>query len=110
MAHGVGLVSDSDSEIIAQVRGQRTDSGCLAQSQFRRPLTLSCGTEILCSPPKDSHSEHVHGIDFPARIKAFMAMSATAYSLVALSGGAVYAVRDPFGNIIHEPSPSPLLT
>ncbi|EDQ84815.1 uncharacterized protein MONBRDRAFT_29823 [Monosiga brevicollis MX1] len=71
MQHGVGLSSDSDSEIIAQ---------------------------ILCSPPAGPHSEHVHGIDFASRLKSFMQMAATAYSLVALCDTSVYAVRDPFGN------------
>jgi amidophosphoribosyltransferase len=71
LGHGVGLLSDSDSEIIAQ---------------------------MLCAPPPPPSSEHLHGIDFVARIKAFMSLSTLAYSLACMCNGAVYAVRDPFGN------------
>eukprot|EP00043_Microstomoeca_roanoka_P029091 m.20823 g.20823 ORF g.20823 m.20823 type:complete len:528 (+) comp8966_c0_seq3:151-1734(+) len=71
MQHGVGMVTDSDSETIAQV---------------------------LCAPPPPPSTEHVHGMDVVARLKSFMTLSKLAYSLVVMAEGAVYAVRDPFGN------------
>lgn len=53
MLHGVGMVSSSDSELIAQ---------------------------ILCAPPPPPSTEHVHGLDIAARLRSLMSMSLTSYS------------------------------
>lgn len=71
MSHGVGMVSTTDSEIIAQV---------------------------LCAPAPAPSTEHIHGLDLTARLRAFMAMAKTSYSLAVMTQTAIYAVRDPFGN------------
>eukprot|EP01147_Barroeca_monosierra_P010514 gene10514-2642_t len=72
MQHGVGMVSETDSEIIAQ---------------------------ILCAPPPPPSTEHVHGMDMTARLKSFVMLSKLAYSLVVMTNNSVYAVRDPFGKV-----------
>ena len=68
MSRGVGLSSQSDSELILQL------------------LTIRPDPEADGKP------------DWPARIRYFMSQSLTSYSLVIMVGEEVYAVRDPFGN------------
>lgn len=68
MKSGVGLSTQTDSELITQ---------CLSMS------------------PPDGEP---NGADWPARIRGFMKMSETAYSMVVMNGTTVYAVRDPVGN------------
>ncbi|MFN3200442.1 MAG: amidophosphoribosyltransferase [Bradymonadia bacterium] len=67
LERGVGLTSSSDSEVI---------------------------TQMLAVPPAGGEP---HGPDWVARIKAFMARTAGAYSLVVLTRDGVYGVRDPLG-------------
>jgi glutamine phosphoribosylpyrophosphate amidotransferase len=52
---------------------------------------------MLCAPPPPPSAEHMHGIDFAARLKSFMSLSTLAYSLVCMCNGVLFAVRDPFG-------------
>ena len=68
MSRGVGLTSQSDSELILQL--------------------------LTVKPDKEEGSKP----DWPARICHFMSLSQTSYSFVIMVGEEVYAVRDPFGN------------
>jgi amidophosphoribosyltransferase len=68
MKGGVGLSTKTDSELITQ---------CLSMA------------------PVEGEP---NGADWPARIRGFMKMSETAYSMVIMTGTSVYAVRDPVGN------------
>uniref|UniRef100_T1IGS5 Amidophosphoribosyltransferase n=2 Tax=Strigamia maritima TaxID=126957 RepID=T1IGS5_STRMM len=65
---GVGLSTQSDSELI---------------------------TQLISLPPPDGEK---NGADWTARIKNFMRMTPTAYSLVLLHGDRIFGVRDPYGN------------
>lgn len=67
LERGVGLMSSSDTELIAQ---------------------------MLAAPPPGGDAD---GADWEARIKSFMAQAEGAYSLVVLTREALYAVRDPLG-------------
>lgn len=67
LERGVGLMSSSDTEIIAQ---------------------------MLSQPPPGGEPD---GPDWGGRIGAFMAEAEGAYSLVILTRDAIYAVRDPLG-------------
>lgn len=65
---GVGLSTDSDSELI---------------------------TQALCLiPPKGE----INGPDWPARIKHLMQLSPLSYSIVIMLKDRIYAVRDAYGN------------
>ena len=68
LKNGVGLSTETDSELI---------------------------TQCLSMPPVDGEP---NGANWPARIRGFMDMSETAYSMVVMTGSTVYAVRDPIGN------------
>ena len=68
MKSGVGLSTQTDSELITQ---------CLSMA------------------PVEGEP---NGADWLARIRGFMRMSETAYSMVIMTGTTVYAVRDPVGN------------
>uniref|UniRef100_A0A1B0BY69 Amidophosphoribosyltransferase n=1 Tax=Glossina palpalis gambiensis TaxID=67801 RepID=A0A1B0BY69_9MUSC len=75
LGRGVGLVTDTDSELIAQ---------------------------SLCRPPeKEDGREEVpelNGPDWPARIRRFMKLAPLSYSLVIMIKDKIYAVRDVYGN------------
>ncbi|KAG1710432.1 Amidophosphoribosyltransferase [Nymphon striatum] len=68
MERGVGLSTQTDSEVLTQL------------------LTLS--------PPEGEPN----GPNWPARIENFMKIARISYSLLILHGDTVYAIRDPFGN------------
>ncbi|XP_074651938.1 amidophosphoribosyltransferase-like [Tubulanus polymorphus] len=68
LAHGVGLSTGTDSELLTQL------------------LSLSPD----CGEP--------NGVDWPARIRGVMNETPTAYSLVVMHDETIYAVRDPYGN------------
>jgi hypothetical protein len=86
MQHGVGLTSMSDSEVIMQ---------------------------FLCAPAPPPSSEHIHGADWPARIRSFMGLAATSYSLAFMTNDALcvcacHHCQHP--SPLHLPSPlHPLL-
>ncbi len=67
LARGVGLVSESDTEVIAQLLAAPTDGGTPGAP------------------------------DWEGRIARFMAVAEGAYSLTILTPGALFAVRDPYG-------------
>ncbi|XP_064636847.1 amidophosphoribosyltransferase-like [Lineus longissimus] len=68
LAHGVGLSTQSDSELI---------------------------TQLMALTPKDGEP---NGVDWPARFRHIMSETPAAYSLVVMHGDTLYAMRDPFGN------------
>ncbi|GIY25196.1 amidophosphoribosyltransferase [Caerostris extrusa] len=70
MERGVGLSTESDSELMIQ---------------------------ILCLPPDAPNNETNDHPDWPARIKNLMRRTKTAYALLIMSGDTIYAVRDPYG-------------
>jgi amidophosphoribosyltransferase len=67
LARGVGLVGESDTEVIAQLLAAPTDGGTPGAP------------------------------DWEGRIARFMAVAEGAYSLTILTPGALFAVRDPYG-------------
>ncbi|GFX19316.1 amidophosphoribosyltransferase [Trichonephila clavipes] len=70
MERGVGLSTESDSELMIQT---------------------------LCLAPPEPNNETDEYPDWPARIKNLMRRTKTAYSLLVMSGDTIYAVRDPYG-------------
>lgn len=44
------------------------------------------------------NSEHLYGPDWVARLRSFMTMADTSYSLIFQTKTAIYAARDPYGN------------
>ncbi|GIY28967.1 amidophosphoribosyltransferase [Caerostris darwini] len=70
MGKGVGLSTQSDSELMIQ---------------------------MLCQPPPEPNNETEDKPDWPARIKFLMTKTKLAYSLVIMSEDRIHAVRDPFG-------------
>jgi len=71
LERGVGLVSESDSELLTQLLAQPVDG---------EGAVLAAGGDVWL-----------------ARIEAMMRLAEGAYSLVLLTAEAVYAVRDPYG-------------
>lgn len=68
MEQGVGLTTNSDSELI---------------------------TQLLSRPPNKSET---NGLNWLARVRHLMEHTPTAYSLLIMHEDKLYGVRDPFGN------------
>eukprot|EP00727_Mastigamoeba_balamuthi_P000514 m51a1_g1046 amidophosphoribosyltransferase, putative (530) ;mRNA; r:745172-747540 len=79
----VGLSSGSDSELILQ----------LLTAPLRRP---DSGAAAAAAAAQGQGEAEEAGM-WPERIAAFMKVSGNAYSLVLLTGDAMFAVRDPYG-------------
>lgn len=109
LARGVGLFSNSDSEIIAQMLARPHDPAvarafaAAASTASDAAAASSSSASTAASPTASATSAAADEAAVPiwacwvARMAAFMRDCEGAYSLVALTKDAVYGVRDPLG-------------
>ena len=94
LSRGVGLFSNSDSEVIAQMLARPHDPAEAAALEMAEPVDA-----VLSS--QSGVALHGSGATvwacWVARMSAFMRDCEGAYSLTAVTKDAVYGIRDPYG-------------